>query len=253
MFSTHASSAGCFCGPSSTFCPRASSGRYCRWSPRHVSRSVLPATDSSAVRSESAVLGALILSRLHNQFSDYVIVVASGAVYALALALLVMVPSTVAAVLLLLPAGAGWMVALSVGNSRLELVLPAWIRARGLSVFQMFLFGAQAVGAVLWGAIGDVFGVVPAFLIAALFPLVGVATFRLCPFFDVSQIDPSTAPIWAEPELAIDPQPNVGPVAIGTVYTIASANEEAFLALMQRLRRPRQRLVGQRWGLVEAA
>jgi MFS family permease len=196
-----------------------------------------------------AVLGALILSRLHNQFSDYIIVVASGAVYALALALLVMVPSTVAAVLLLLPAGAGWMVALSVGNSRLELVLPAWIRARGLSVFQMFLFGAQAVGAVLWGAIGDVFGVVPAFLIAALFLLVGVATFRLWPFFDISQIDTSTAPIWPEPELAIDPELKGGPVVIETVYMVASAKEEAFLDVMSHLRRSRMRTGATWWGL----
>ncbi len=141
------------------------------------------------------------------------------------------------------------MVALSVGNSRLELVLPAWIRARGLSVFQMFLFGAQAVGAVLWGAIGDVFGVVPAFLIAALFLLVGVATFRLWPFFDISQIDTSTAPIWPEPELAIDPELKGGPVVIETVYMVASAKEEAFLDVMSHLRRSRMRTGATWWGL----
>jgi MFS family permease len=196
-----------------------------------------------------AVVGALILSRLHRHFSDYAIVVASGAVYALALALLIVVPSTVAAVLLLLPAGAGWMVAISVGNSRLEVVLPAWIRARGLSVFQMFLFGAQAIGAVLWGAIGDVLGVVPAFLIAALVLLVGVATFRFWPFFDISQVDTHTAPIWPEPELAIDPQPNGGPVVIENFYSIASAKEEAFLELMSHLRRSRMRTGATWWGL----
>jgi len=194
-----------------------------------------------------AVLGALILSRLHQHFSDYAIVVASGAVLALTLGLLVMVPGTVAAVLLLVPAGAGWMVVISVVNSRLELVLPAWIRARGLSVFQMFLFGAQAIGAVLWGALADVLGVAPAFLIAALALLVGVASFRLWPFFDISQVDTRTTPIWPEPELAIDP--NSGPVVVENVYNVASAKEAAFLDVMSHLRRSRMRTGATWWGL----
>jgi MFS family permease len=196
-----------------------------------------------------AVLGALILSRLHQRFSDYAIVVGSGAVYALALALLVMVPGTVAALLLLLPAGAGWIVVLSVVNSRLELVLPAWIRARGLSVFQMFLFGAQALGAVLWGVIGEVLGVGPAFLIATLVLAVGVASFRFWPFLDISQIDTRTAPIWPEPELAIDPHAEGGPVVIENVYSVASAKEDAFLDVMSHLRRSRMRTGATWWGL----
>jgi MFS family permease len=196
-----------------------------------------------------AVLGALLLPRLHNGFSDSAIVVGSGALYALAVALFVMVPSILAAVLLLLPAGAGWIVVLSVMNSRLGVVLPAWIRARGLSVFQMFLFGAQAIGAVLWGVIGDVLGVVPAFLIAALILLVGVATFRLWPFFDISRIDTRTAAIWPEPELARDPQPQSGPVVVENVYSIASGNEQAFLNVMPHLRRSRMRTGATWWGL----
>jgi MFS family permease len=196
-----------------------------------------------------SVLGALSLSSLHNHFSDYAIVVGSGATVALALALLVMVPGIVPAVLLLLPAGAGWMVALSVMNSRLEVVLPAWIRARGLSVFQMFLFGSQALGAVLWGAVSDVLGVVPAFLIATLVLVVGVASFRFWPFLDISRIDTRTAPIWPEPELAIDPQREGGPVVIENVYSIASEKEETFLELMSHLRRSRMRTGATRWGL----
>jgi MFS family permease len=196
-----------------------------------------------------AVVGVLILSRLHQHFSDPAIVAASGAVYALALALLVMVPSTVAAVLLLLPAGAAWMVVLSVVNSRLEVFLPAWIRARGLSVFQMFLFGAQAIGAVLWGGLGDVLGVVPAFLIATLVLVVGVASFRFWPFFDTGQIDSRTVSPWPEPELAIEPQPNGGPVVIENVYSIASAKEDAFFEVMSHLRRSRMRTGATWWGL----
>jgi hypothetical protein len=113
----------------------------------------------------------------------------------------------------------------------------------------MFLFGAQALGAVLWGVIGEVLGVGPAFLIATLVLAVGVASFRFWPFLDISQIDTRTAPIWPEPELAIDPHAEGGPVVIENVYSVASAKEDAFLDVMSHLRRSRMRTGATWWGL----
>ena len=113
----------------------------------------------------------------------------------------------------------------------------------------MFLFGAQAMGAVLWGVVADVLGVVPAFLIAALALLIGVASFRFWPFFDISELDTRTVPIWPEPELVIDPEANGGPVVIENIYSIASANEQAFLDAMSHLRRSRMRTGATWWGL----
>ena len=113
----------------------------------------------------------------------------------------------------------------------------------------MFLFGAQAIGAVLWGGLADVVGVVPAFLIATLALLVGVASFRFWPFFDTGQIDSHTVSPWPEPELAIEPQPDGGPVVIENVYSIASAKEDAFFEIMSHLRRSRMRTGATWWGL----
>ena len=196
-----------------------------------------------------AILGAFALSRLRQRFSDYAVVVASGAVYAVSLALLVVAPSTVIAMILLVPAGAAWMIVVSLVNAALEVVLPAWIRARGLSIFQMVLFGAQAIGAVLWGVLGDMLGVRPAFLIAAFILLAGVASFRLWPFIDISRIDPQTASIWPEPELAVDVDPDRGPVVVENIYTIAPTDEKTFLELMSHLRRSRLRTGATWWGL----
>jgi MFS family permease len=155
----------------------------------------------------------------------------------------------VGAGVVLVPAGAAWIIVLSIVNSRLEMVLPAWIRARGLSMYQMLLFGAQAVGAVLWGAIGDTIGIVPAFLLAAGLLLFGIGSFRWWPFLDLSRIDPRTRAVWPEPELAITPDPESGPVVIENVYTIPTPKEEAFLQLMSRVRRSRLRTGAMRWTL----
>jgi MFS family permease len=198
-----------------------------------------------------AIAGAVLLPLLQNRFSDPVQVSGSAAIYAVALALLVMVPNTAIAVIVLIPAGAAWIIVLSIINARLETVLPAWIRARGLSVFQMLLFGAQAIGAVAWGALGDVFGVVPVFVMAAVVLLAAVASFRWWPFYDLSRIDPRTSPIWPEPEMAIDPGPESGPVVIETIYTIPAGKHDAFLALGPHLRRSRLRTGATRWALFE--
>ena len=196
-----------------------------------------------------AILGAVLLSRLEHRLSDYALIAGSGVVFALAIGLLVVQPSAARAFLVLVPAGAAWIIVVSIVNSRLEMVLPAWIRARGLSMYQMLLFGGQAVGALVWGALGDTIGVVPAFLIADGLLLVGIASFRWWPFLDLSRIDPHTTAIWPEPELAIAPDPESGPVVIENVYTIPTTREEAFLQLMARLRRSRRRTGATRWQL----
>jgi MFS family permease len=196
-----------------------------------------------------AILGALLLPRLEHRLSDYALIVASGVVFALAMSLLAVLPTAVGAFLVLVPAGAGWIIILSIVNSRLEMVLPAWIRARGLSMYQMLLFGAQAVGAVLWGAIGDTIGVMPAFLIASGLLLIGIGSFRWWPFLDLSRVDPRTRAVWPEPELAITPDPESGPVVVENVYTIPTPKEEAFLQLMSRVRRSRLRTGATRWTL----
>jgi len=94
--------------------------------------------------------------------------------------IVVLVPNIIVAVLVLLPAGFAWMAVLSTMNASVQLFLPEWVRARGLSVYLTVLFGSQAIGAVLWGVIAAPKGVVPAFLIAAALMVVGAATTRIC-------------------------------------------------------------------------
>ena len=61
----------------------------------------------------------------------------------------------------LLPAGVAWIAFLSNVNAALQLFLPSWVRARGLSAYQMVLFGAQAAGAVIWGVVAGAAGLLP--------------------------------------------------------------------------------------------
>src|SRR5450759_3579801 len=139
-----------------------------------------------------AIAGAFILPRVRARLSINALLAASGVVYAVVLAVVVLISNAVVILIVLLPAGLAWMAVLSTINAELQLLLPAWVRGRGLSVYQMVLFGAQGFGALLWGVVAAPAGIEPTFLIAAAVMLAGVATMRVWPLFDTTRMDRST-------------------------------------------------------------
>ena len=162
---------------------------------------------------------------------------------------LVLVPELVVALLVLLPAGLAWMAVLSTMNASLQLFLPEWVRARGLSVYLTVLFGSQAVGAVLWGVVAAPKGVVPAFLIAAGGD--GSPAPRpsgIWPLIDTTGMDRRTV-ARPEPQLAFDAAPDEGPVVVSITYTIAPERGAHFCDAMIRVRLSRLRTGATQWGL----
>jgi MFS family permease len=200
-----------------------------------------------------AIAGVVILPRARARLSINALLAASGIVYAVALAVVVLVSNPIVILAVLLPTGVAWVAFLSTINAELQLFLPAWVRARGLSVYQMVLFGAQGFGALAWGAIAEPVGIVPTFLIAAAVMIAGVATMRVWPIIDTSGMDRSTVQYWADPRLAVDADPEDGPVVVRTVYTVAPDKEEGFLGAMERVRLSRLRTGATRWGLFRDA
>jgi MFS family permease len=196
-----------------------------------------------------ALAGAVALPRLRATASINVLLAASGMVFAVVLAAVVLVHNPVVILIALLPAGVAWMAVLSTVNAELQLFLPAWVRARGLSVYQMVLFGAQGFGALLWGVIAAPAGLVTTFLIAAGVMVAGVATMRIWPFIDTTRMDRRTVQYWPEPNLALETDPDDGPVVVETRYTVQPEKEEAFLKAMARVRLSRMRTGATRWGL----
>ena len=195
-----------------------------------------------------AVVGSFLLTRLRARLSPNGLMVASSVVYAAVMVAIVLIPSTAVAILVLLPAGFAWMAVLSTMNASLQLFLPEWVRARGLSVYLSVLFGSQALGAVLWGVVAAPKGVVPAFLVAAGLMLAGAATTRLWPLIDTTGMDRSTV-ARTEPQLAFDTTPDQGPVVVSITYTIATERELEFLQAMSRVRLSRLRTGATQWGL----
>ena len=196
-----------------------------------------------------AVAGAFILPRLQAKMTSNAMIGAASLAYAAVLVAVVLprnLPVTLAALLL---GGVSWMAVLSHINAELQLFLPDWVRARGLSIYQMVLFGSQAVGALAWGFVALPLGLVPTFLVAAFLMLAAVGTLRFWPLIDTANIDSRVAAYWPEPQLVFDARPHTGPVVVSNVYTVSADKEASFIAAMSHVRRSRLRTGATRWGL----
>jgi len=195
-----------------------------------------------------AIVGATMLSKVRARLSPGALIELVGAVFGAALVAVVLVRSTVVVVIVLIPAGMAWVGMLATVNTLLQLFLPRWVRARGLSVYQMVLFGAQGLGAVAWGAVDDALGLTFTFLVAAALMVLGAASVRFWPFVDVSGMDRRTV-VRPDPDVTLETDGDAGPVVVRTVYSIPTEREPDFMRAMLRVRESRLRTGATQWGL----
>jgi MFS family permease len=196
-----------------------------------------------------AIGGAFLLPQLRARLSANAMVAVASLAYTAALVVTALSRSVVLTVLVLLPTGLAWIAFLSNVNAALQLFLPRWVRARGLAVYQMVLFGGQAAGAVIWGVVASAAGLVPAFLVSAAVMAAGTATIWFWPFYKVEDMDRSQVR-WPEPQLLINADDG-GLVLVRTTYTITPEKEQRFLQAMADLRRSRLRTGATDWGLYQ--
>ncbi|HEY3934962.1 MAG TPA: MFS transporter [Gemmatimonadales bacterium] len=197
-----------------------------------------------------AIGGAILLGRLRALLSLNRVVMASSAVCAGALVEVAMVRVPAITVITLFLTGVAWTAVLSSVNAELQLFLPAWVRARGLSVYQMVLLGALAFGSALWGAFANYAGLVPTFLVAAGCMVAGAATIAIWPFIDTRGMDRSTVPGETANLHTLGTTSAAGPVVVHVTYTIAAEHQPAFLEAMIAVRLSRLRTGATDWGLL---
>jgi MFS family permease len=196
-----------------------------------------------------AIAGALILGRIQARLFTNGTLAVGAVVYASVLAVVVFVPGSSAALVAMAFAGLAWMAVTSTLQAELQLVLPAWVRARGLSIYTVTFMGANAAGALFWGLVANQFGLAPAMLLAAGLMLVGVVAGLVWRVPETDHLDLRPAVYWTDARLAFDPELSAGPVLVTVHYTVASERQAAFLQAMGRLRRSRLRTGGTRWEL----
>jgi MFS family permease len=201
-----------------------------------------------------AIVGALVLGRVRNHLSTNGMLGAAGVLYAAALAVIVLAPSFPAALATLLVAGLAWMAATSTLQSEVQLVLPIWVRARGVAIYTITFAGSQAAGALVWGLAANQIGLQLTVLLAAVVLLAGAVAGMVWQVPETGHLDPQPATIyWTDPRLAFEPEPETGPVLVAVEFIVAPEREAAFLEAMDQLRGSRLRTGATRWELYRDA
>ena len=196
-----------------------------------------------------AIVGAMVLGRVRGRLSSSGLLTVSGLLYAAASALIVLIPSLPAALVILVAAGLAWMAVVSTLASELQLFLPAWVRARGFAIYMVTFTGSMTVGALVWGFVAQTVGLQQTFLLSAAALLGGVAAGIFLRVPDTGHLDREPAVYWPEARLAVDPQPDSGPVLVTVEFTVTPERESAFLEAMDHLRQSRRRTGATRWEL----
>jgi len=192
-----------------------------------------------AAMGSGAIMVVLFLPRLRQALTRDQLVLRGALIQSAATAVMAMAPNAWVAVPAMFAAGMAWI---TVANSlavSAQLALPDWVRARGMSMYQMAIMGASAFGAALWGQVATVTALPVALAVAAVtgplsiwaalqYAVDGGADDDMSP----AQAGWSTAP--AHPASGEE-----GRVVITIEYLIEPARAAAFHLVMHQTRRSR--------------
>ena len=196
-----------------------------------------------------AIVAALQFPRLRARFDRDQFVRVGTLSHAVLSTLIVAVPDAFVALPAMVLIGGSWI---SVANSltvSAQTALPNWVRARGMSIYQMALMGGTALGAGLWGQVAGMTSVTTAVIAAALVgPLLLFAT-RRWSVEGGGDEDYSPLPAHVPPDPPVRVGPDEGPVMVVVEYLIDPSRADAFVAVMRETRRARLRQGALSWGL----
>ena len=200
-----------------------------------------------------AVATALLLPRLRQSLDRDQFVRWGTGVHAAMSVVVAVSPSIWLAIPAMALAGAAWIATANSLTLAAQLALPNWVRARGMSIYQMALMGGSAAGAALWGQVASLSSVRTSLVCAAVLgPLLLVAT-RRWSVGSGADDDHSPARPRAAPEPAEPIDPDAGPVMVTVEYFIDPVQAAGFNAVMQETRRARLRQGALSWGLFRDA
>ena len=197
-----------------------------------------------------AIGGALLNPRIRARLNNENVVRMAFAGFAIAALVLGQTESVWLHAAAMLPAGASWVLALSLFNVTVQLSTPRWVVARALALYQMATFGGMAAGAWIWGMVAGGQGLDTALTAAGGVLLLGAAIgfWLRAPEFGAVDLDPVNR--FREPALMLDLRGRSGPIMVMVDYRIDQPDVPEFLRLMQRRRNIRRRDGARNWSLL---
>lgn len=195
-----------------------------------------------------AILGALSLPRLRRRWSNEQLLRNGSIGVAIALLGASFAPSVHAGMPAMAIGGFALLCSANSLTTTAQLCLPDWVRARGMSIYQMALMGGSALGAALWGQVASLTTLHVGMSIAAVSC---VACMLALQYFlpDRSVLEDLTPSAAFKPPVAKE-TPTHGQIQVNIEYLIDPLRAEEFRAVMQESRRSRLRQGALDWRLL---
>ncbi|WP_061934628.1 MFS transporter [Aureimonas sp. AU22] len=194
--------------------------------------------------------GALLNTRLREAFASETITRVAYMGFAVGTVVVALSRDAWLSCLGLVPAGACWVLALSLFNVTVQLSTPRWVVGRALSIYQMATFGGMAAGSWVWGILARDYGPTLALLCAGGVLTLGAFVGLRFPLPPLVSLDLDPLDQFKEPEVRLDLRSRSGPIMVLVDYEIAQADVPAFLATMSERRRVRIRDGARQWSLL---
>jgi len=194
-----------------------------------------------------AITAAMFLHRLRQMMSRDVLVLRGAALQAASTAAMAFTSNIYVAVLVMFLGGVAWISTANTLSVAAQLALPDWVRARGMSMYQMAIMGGSAAGAALWGQVANVTDVRTSLAIAAVTGVLGMWLVQRWVRDDMIEEDHSRSTNFNRPANA--ELPEAGRILITIEYFIDPQRAAEFRAVMQESRRSRLRQGALSWQL----
>ena len=198
-----------------------------------------------------AVAGALLMQRARARWSTEAVVTAGVATFGIASMGAGALRSVPALCVILVVAGAAWIVFLSLFNVLILNQTPDWARARVLAIATLVFQGGVAAGSATWGALAARFGVSAALLYAGAgtLAMTALALFLRLPDATVDLTSWNHWPLPATQNGALTTDDSFGPVLVTVEYQVAAEQAAEFLKAVRQWGRIRRRDGARRWGI----
>jgi predicted MFS family arabinose efflux permease len=145
--------------------------------------------------------------------------------------------------------GACWIAAVATYNSAVQILVPDWVKARALALYQTAIYGGLAAGSFLWGHFAETMGVQGALIAAGCLLLVSVALLYNSRLPELNSASIARAPggVPGQPSFVFNPER--GSVMVSIEYRIPAERTRDFVRSAKPLRRLRLRNGAERWAL----
>lgn len=196
-----------------------------------------------------SIAGAIVLSSAQSRFGSNTVVLASVAIFGLGTAALPFAPNMWIASLVLLPVGIAWLGVIATINGTVQSFLPAWVRTRGLSLYQLVFYGCTALGSVLVGVASNFYGLAPTLVVAGILIIIVACSLISRPLADPTGMGRDTVPLPLTdiPPVRAEQDQSEDEAMVLVRYRVPEKDQERFLEHMKLVEQSRRRTGARRW------